>query len=200
VSGARGARGARHAGGAPAAPRVVTLTGPESTGKTTLAETIARAHGAPWSGEFSRTYLERRLAADPAASLGPDDVEAIARGQIAGEDAALADAVARDRPLVVRDTDLASTVVYARHYYGECPAWIVAVARARRAALYLLCAPDLPWTPDGIRDRPHARESLHAEFRAVLDELGCRYVEVRGSLAEREAIALGAVERMVDGV
>ena len=44
------------------------------------------------------------------------------------------------------DTDLVSTVVYSRHYYGDCPAWIEAAAVRRLADLYLLHDIDVPWT------------------------------------------------------
>ena len=167
------------------------LTGPESTGKTELARILARALDAPLSDEYAREYA----ASHPA--LGPDDVEPIARGQIANEDRARAEAEARRRPLVVHDTDLVSTVVYARHYYGDCPAWIVDAARARRADLYLLCAPDVPWADDPVRDRPEARDELFREFRETLDALGVTVAEIRGSWAERDAAARAAVEARV---
>jgi len=174
----------------PTTPTVVVLTGPECTGKTTLAEWIARAYDTACSPEYARAY------ADAHPILGADDVAPIARGQIASEDAAAAEAAAHGRPLVVRDTDLVSTVVYARHYYGACPSWIEDAARARRGALYLLCAPDVPWVADGVRDRPHARDAMLDEFRAALESLGGAYIEVRGTRAEREA----AVRQAVDGL
>jgi NadR type nicotinamide-nucleotide adenylyltransferase len=174
--------------------RAAVVTGPECTGKTTLAARLARAFDAPLSGEYARAYYDALLGTDSAAVLGARDVEPIARGQIAAEDAARREADARGRPLVVHDTDLASTVVYARHYYGACPPWIVAAARDRRADLYLLCAPDVPWLPDDVRDRPHARESMLAEFRAVLEELGAHVVDVTGDWQTREATALAVVE------
>ena len=174
-------------------PHVVVVTGPESTGKTTLALSLARAHDAPCSPEYSRIYYDERLAADPHATLDARDVEPIARGQIAVEDAARAEAVARGTAYVVHDTDLVSTVVYARHYYGDCPAWIVDAARARKGELYLLCAPDIAFEPDAVRDTPEARERLFDEFRATLDAFGCRVVEIRGERDAREAAALAAV-------
>jgi NadR type nicotinamide-nucleotide adenylyltransferase len=177
-------------------PHAVVVTGPESTGKTTLALTLARAYDAPCSPEYSRIYYDERLAADPRATLDARDVEPIARGQIAVEDAARAVAAVRGASCVVHDTDLVSTVVYARHYYGACPAWIVDAARARRAALYLLCVPDVPWIPDAQRDRPAQRDALFDEFRATLDALGCPILEIRGVWALRDARALDAVRAL----
>jgi NadR type nicotinamide-nucleotide adenylyltransferase len=168
--------------------RRVVLTGPECTGKTVLAAALARRLDAPLSDEYAREYAEAR-----GGALGPEDVEPIARGQMALEDRARAEAAARGRPLVVHDTDLVSTVVYARHYYGDCPAWIVDAARARTGELYLLCAPDIAFEPDVVRDTPAARERLFGAFRATLDAFGCRAVEIRGERDAREAAALAAV-------
>jgi NadR type nicotinamide-nucleotide adenylyltransferase len=161
----------------------IVLTGPESTGKTTLARTLAQRFRAPWLPEASRLYAE-----EVKRELAAADAEPIAQRAIAAEDAALAS----DPPLLILDTDLISTVVYVRHYYGPCPAWIEDAARGRRGDLYLLCVPDLPWTADGIRDRPAQRRELFDLFEDALREFGCVYVEVSGTGAARERAALSA--------
>jgi len=99
--------------------------------------------------------------------------------------------------LVVRDTDLHSTAVYSRHYYGACPDWVSRSAAERTGDLYLLLAPDVPWVPDGLqRDRPddHARAQIHALFRDALEAAGARVVEITGSWPERESRAVAAID------
>jgi nicotinamide riboside kinase len=96
-------------------------------------------------------------------------------------------------PVVLLDQDLFSTAVYARHYYGDCLHWIERLAAERRGDLYLLCAPDLPWESDGVRDRPAAREEIHALFAAALSAAGARIAHVTGVGAAREAVAAAAV-------
>lgn len=174
----------------PDRPLTVVLTGSESTGKTRLAEGLAARYAAPWSPEFAREYLERKRAPLVAA-----DVEPIARGQIAGEDAA----AARAGRLLLKDTDLVSTVVYARHYYGACPAWIAEAARQRRGDLYLLHHPDVPWIDDGVHDRPDRREEIHGLFVAALDAFGLRRVDVRGPWDQRRALAAAAIDALLAG-
>ena len=161
----------------------IVLTGPESTGKTTLASALARSFGAPWLPEASRGFAE-----EVNRELTAADAETIATRVIRAEDAALAE----HPPLLVLDTDLISTVVFARHYYGACPAWIEAAARARRGDLYLLCAPDLPWTADGVRDRPSHREEMFALFAGALQEFGCASAGVSGMGPAREHTALAS--------
>ena len=101
-----------------------------------------------------------------------------------------------DWPPLVFDTDLVSTTVYADHYYGECPAWIMAAARERLATLYLLCEPDLPWTADGVRDQPAARDRLHAAFRDRLLDFGAHVAPVRGIGGARLSCALDALDAL----
>lgn len=157
--------------------RRVTLIGPESTGKTELARKLSRELGVDWSPEYAREYAEARNN-----DLCVNDVEPIARGQIANLDRCAT-------PIVLHDTDLLSTVVYARHYYGSCPQWIEDEARARRADLYLLLDTDVEWIADLARDAgDHAtREDLFDAFRAVLDEFETEWVIVSGDWPEREA-------------
>jgi nicotinamide riboside kinase len=165
----------------------IVLTGPESTGKTTLARALAAELQAPCVPEASRLLAE----AMAPASLSAATVEPIARLAMRMADEALAHAPA----LAVFDTDLVSTVVYARHYYGSCPEWIVEEARHRRAECYLLCLPDLPWVADGVRDQPTARESLLTSFRAVLREIEADAVEIHGVGDARLSAARAAVPR-----
>lgn len=172
-----------------AATRRVVLIGPESSGKTTMAAELAAAFGAPWTPESARLIAESSPVALSAATIEP-----IARRCMALE----AEALTTHPPLLIRDTDLVSTVVYARHYYGGCPAWIEEEARTRLGDLYLLCAPDLPWTADGIRDRPDSRESLFEDFRRELDRLGAPVVVIRGTGAARRASARQAVHEFLE--
>jgi NadR type nicotinamide-nucleotide adenylyltransferase len=150
------------------------LIGPESTGKSELAQRLSRELGVPWIREFAREYVER-----VDRELTAEDVEPIARGQIANEDAV--------RGAAILDTDLVSTVVYARHYYGASPEWIEREAKARRADLYLLLDTDLPWKADAARDAadPGVREDLFDAFRGALEELECAFRIVSGGWEER---------------
>lgn len=163
----------------------VVLTGSESTGKTELAARLGAHFRAPVSTEFVRGY---------AAKLGRDlafpDHGIIAHGQMAAED----EAIARASDLVLLDTDLVSTAVYTKDYFGYCPPWIDEEARKRVGDLYLLLRPDIPWIPDGIRDREHHRDEMHALFRDKLAELGVRFVEIGGAREERFAAAVQAIE------
>jgi NadR type nicotinamide-nucleotide adenylyltransferase len=162
----------------------VCLTGPESTGKTELAEVLGRHFGVEVVPEFARTY-----ALEHGHDLTYEDCEPIARGGLANIDGAAERAIL--------DTDLISTVVYSRYYYGRCPEWVVEEARRRRADLYLLMDTDIEWLPDPARDAGgDTREDLFDAFRAAMDEFEVKFVIVSGSGEERLARAVQAVEAM----
>ena len=170
-----------------AGPLVVVVTGSECTGKTTLAGDLAAHFGARTSPEYVREYLDRK-----AGPLGATDVSPIAHGQVRVEDEAISSA----QRLIIKDTDLVSTVVYSRHYYGECPAWIADTAKQRHADLYLLLRPDVPWLADGLqRDRPEDRAYMHGLFRRELDASGARVVDIAGSWDDRLKTAIAAVAK-----
>lgn len=168
-------------------PRIV-VTGSESTGKTTLAAAIASRLATIWVPEYSRTFAEQSVF-----PLSVATVEPIARGQVAAEDSAEVMAQSAGHGVLVLDTDLVSTTVYAEHYYGSCPAWVVAEARERMGDLYLLCDIDLPWVRDGVRDQATPRAVLHRRFIDRLAAFGARVAPVAGEGDNRLLVAGEAI-------
>ena len=172
----------------------VVLIGSESTGKTTLAERLARHYGVSWVPEFVRDY-----AIAKGAPLEASDVEAIASGQLTREDELRARAAALDEHLLIGDTDLLSTAVYAAHYYGRAPDWVVEAARLRSPDLYLLMDIDLPWVADPQRDRGHRRPEMHALFRSAVEGSGAPFVVISGDPDGRFAAAHTAIDALLRG-
>jgi len=168
----------------------VVLIGPECTGKTWLARELAEHYQVPWSPEFARAFVEEH-----PRPVTYEDVEAIGLGQLEGERRAVAAARRARSRLVIHDTDLVSTMVYSRHYYGDCPAWIVQRAMERRAGLYLLHEIDVPWSPDGYqRAEPERREALRDRFHATLLYLGVPVAMIAGAWSERRRRAVAAID------
>lgn len=163
----------------------VVLTGSESTGKSSLAWRLAKHYDADYVPEFVRGYAEKKSGVLSFADHGP-----IARGQIAIED----EHIASGKPLLIQDTDLLSTVVYCGHYFGQCPRWIADAAHQRRPDLYLLCEIDVPWMPDGVRDRGHRREEMQTLFRDAVVASKVPFAVVTGEGEERLTRATEAIE------
>lgn len=168
----------------------ISLTGPESTGKSTLAAQLAAHYGAASVPEYARQYLE---AHGPRYTL--PDLEAIARGQLAAEDAAPTPPAG----LLFCDTDLLVVKIWAEHAFGTCPAWVLRELARPRYALTLLLGVDLPWAPDPLREHPAPaqRQYFYARYRAELQARRWPFVEISGAPAQRLAQARAAVEALL---
>ncbi len=165
----------------------VVLIGAESTGKSTLAAALSDALQIPCTTEYVRDYvarLERPLAAH--------DLDPIARGQLAEEDRF------PRAPVVLHDTNLLSTLLYARHYFQASQPWLEQALAAREYALYLFCQPDIPWVADpGQREGPQVRAQLHAVFEAELARRNLPTVPIAGPHEVRLRAARDAIDAVV---
>ena len=171
--------------------RRIVVTGPESTGKTILARRLAEHFATSWVPEYARAFLDDKHAGGvvPSPPCDASDIPEIARGQIASEDAAARSA----NRLLVCDTDLYVTRLYAEEYFEACPSWIRQAASSRRYALHLLLDADVPWVEDAQRDRPRLRQELLARLRLMLEQDGRAYVLISGSWGDRFERASAAV-------
>ncbi|MGI4824357.1 MAG: AAA family ATPase [Janthinobacterium lividum] len=167
--------------------RRISLTGPESTGKSTLAAQLAAHYGTVFVPEVARTYLEEN---GPQYTLA--DLEAIAHGQLDAEEAAAAQA----NQLLFCDTDLLVIKIWAENAFGTCPAWVLAELAQPRYALTLLLGIDLPWEADPLREHPEPaqRQHFYNLYRAELQARRWPFVEVSGSPAQRLALACAAID------
>jgi len=168
--------------------RRVALVGAESTGKTTLAQALAAHFATVWVPEFARDYL---LAHGGIATEA--DMPLIAQGQAAAEEQLARDA----NRLLICDTNVLTTQLWYEHYFGAPPAALRQLAAERTAHLYLLCAPDVPWVPDALRDSPAERGWFHQRFQQELGQQGLRYITLSGPFAGRLAPALAAVATLL---
>ncbi len=167
-----------------AEPFIVCLTGAESTGKTTLATSLANHYGARLVPEAARRHLV------PHRPYGPEEVLAIARAQVLLEREAL-----RGSPgLVVCDTDLLVIQVWWQVKFGPLPEELSAALTGRSARAYLLTRPDIPWMPDPLRESGGERSDLHRRYQRTLADGPHPYVELGGSLDDR----LAAARRQID--
>ena len=167
----------------------VVLIGAESTGKTTLAERLAAHYETVWVPEYLRDFVEQK-----GALPEPSDSRLITQGHLAQE-AAFAPHAHR---ILFLDTDLISTCVYHRYYFGTALPWLERLSADHCADLYLLTDTDIPWTPDpGQRDGPAIRAALHTLFRDELQARGVAFVLVSGSVEKRMETAVRAIDALL---
>ncbi|OWP61411.1 ATPase [Hymenobacter amundsenii] len=171
----------------------VALTGPESTGKTTLSSLLADHYHTVWVPEYARAYLTER---GPQYALS--DLEEMARGQLAAEEAAIREAARRGRPVVFCDTDLLVIKIWSEHSFGYCPDWILRRIEQQRYDLVLLLNVDMPWQPDPLREHPHHRAHFYALYQRELHGQLSNFAEISGPPAERLEQACFHVDMLLD--
>ncbi|WP_273444188.1 ATP-binding protein [Neolewinella agarilytica] len=129
----------------------ILITGPESSGKTTLARDLAFALDGLYVEEAARAYLLERNGDYSAA-----DLPAIWQKQKEAEDAARATSAS----FVICDTGPEVIRIWAEVKYGSCPEEVLHATKTRHYDLILLCYPDLPWEEDSLREAPEANDRL----------------------------------------
>ncbi|GAB1540225.1 nicotinamide-nucleotide adenylyltransferase [Scytonema sp. NUACC21] len=168
--------------------RRICIFGPESTGKSTLAQNLAAYYNTVCVGEYARGLLDFK-----GGKCDFEDIPKIARGQIASEDALARQA----NRLLFCDTDLITTTIWSDVLFGECPKWIHDEANRRQYDLYLMLDVDVPWVDDNQRYLAHMRESFRDRCIQELESRGRRFVIIRGSWEERFQTSITAVDRIL---
>ncbi|MEM8969377.1 MAG: ATP-binding protein [Bacteroidota bacterium] len=164
----------------------VVTTGPESSGKTTLAKALAKYYQVAWVSEYSRDYLN-----DLGRDYQEKDLLEIAKGQIQREDEA-----SKDKPdLLICDTSLVVIEVWGEYCYGRCHPWILEQIEQRPVDLYLLCVPDIPWEADPLRENPTDRDELFKFYERAL--VGKPNLIIQGNPSARLAQATNTIDRLL---
>lgn len=150
----------------------IAIVGPESTGKSTLAEQLARHYQTEFVPEYAREYIGKL-----SRPYNIDDIVAISKGQMEWEDKGALKA----NKILICDTNLIVTKIWAEHAYHTCPEWISETIKKRTYHLYLLTTPDIPWEADLQREHPHLREYLFDKYVSALKEQPVPYKVITGT-------------------
>jgi HTH-type transcriptional regulator, transcriptional repressor of NAD biosynthesis genes len=164
----------------------VTLFGAESSGKTTLANELARHFQTVVAPEYGRLYTETH--GQDASSA--EDMLKIAKGHLA----ARAEAASRANRVLIEDTDPVLTAIWSDTLAGTRDPWFDRFTDY--PDLYLFCDIDLPWVEDGTRyfRDPEDRRKFHLACERELEARRLPYVRIQGTPEVRRARAILAVE------
>lgn len=154
----------------------ILITGPESTGKSSLAKALAESCNTRWVPEYARLWLEQN-----GADYQEGDLLQIAKGQLHLEDFHAAHA----NEYLFCDTGMLVMKVWSEFKYGRCHPWILDQWAKRSYDYYLLCGIDTPWEADPFRENQNERAELFAMYQAELEVAGKQYITLIGSLRER---------------
>ncbi len=142
------------------------MTGPESSGKTTLCRQLSNHFNISFAKEFARSYIDSL-----ERSYIMDDLLVIAREQLESE-----------FNFQILDTDLITIKIWSEYKYGKCDKWILDQIEKQKSEkrFYLLCSPDIPWEADNQRKNPNDRKKLFEIYKNELENLKHKYFIVDG--------------------
>lgn len=166
----------------------IVLTGPESSGKTTLAKTLAEHYQTLWVPEYARDYLKSK-----ELNYNFEDLEQIAKGQLALEDAC---AIKANR-LIFCDTALFVMKVWSEYRFGKCAPWILNQLQERTYHLYLLCSPDISWEYDPLRQNADNRNELFQIYEKELKAYQQQFIYLEGDLSKRCQKAIETIDTLL---
>ncbi|MBV9986809.1 MAG: ATP-binding protein [Chitinophagaceae bacterium] len=191
----------------------IVIIGPESTGKSTLCESLAQHYRMQWCPEFAREYLLTH-----GKTYDFEDLLDIAKGQLALEDEYTAMVksqwakvdeqlsinphileTSRHAPMLFIDTDMYVMKVWCEYVFGRCHQFILDQIVERKYDLYLLCNTDLPWVKDELREYPDEanRKELFQIYKDLLINQSVPWAEISGSDDDRLILAINAVEEFL---
>ncbi len=152
----------------------IAITGPESSGKTTIAKLLAEELNACYIPEFAREYLENL---DRSYTI--KDLDEIAQGQVDRWNDA-----PKDKSLVC-DTELIVVKIWSEFKYSKVSDNILELLDKQRFDIYFLCRPDIPWEPDALRENPDDRDVLFEMYVKELESRKLPFVILEGTIELR---------------
>ena len=162
----------------------VAITGPESSGKTTLTKALAEAVNWTPIYEFSRKYLS-----ETDGKYEFDDLEKIAEGHY--------QQILSFPGNVVVDTDFIVMKVWSDVRFGITAERIQELIVKDLFDLHIVCMPDIPWEPDPLRENPEDRDVLLDHYLRELKNSRKLFVCVSGTHQERMNKALKEISKLL---
>ena len=148
----------------------LVLTGPECSGKTTLATQLAEHYGVSIAPEPAREHFQPEQVYQPWICRSSQLLSAVWE-------------INASPKLQVLDTDLQNIYLWWQEKFGPAPTTLqrcYADYSSQRDRIYLLCRPDIPWEFDPLRENPWDRDRLYQLYRDDLTARKLTYGVIEG--------------------
>jgi nicotinamide riboside kinase len=156
----------------------ISITGPESSGKTTLAFALSKHLGIPVVEEYARHWLNERNG-----QYTKQDLDTMAQGQYDWTHNPSCSSI-------ISDTDLFVFDIWSTEKYGAPSNLITSLTEQQNFHCYFLCKPDIPWEPDPLREHPKDRQRLFEQYHILLQKKSLPFCILEGSIEQRIAAGI----------
>jgi NadR type nicotinamide-nucleotide adenylyltransferase len=167
----------------------IVVLGPESTGKSSLCEALAKHYKTNWCPEYARQYLSEN-----GTKYSYENLLTIAKGQLDNEE----EYVQKTKNLLIIDTDMYVMKAWCEYVFNNCHPFILEKINERKYDAYLLCDIDLPWTADEMREYPNEgpRKELFTIYKEMLMNQKTPWGIVSGTGVERTQNAIALIAKL----
>ena len=164
----------------------IIFTGPESSGKSTIAQRIANYFSANYQAEYAREFLNQT-----AGNYKYEDLDRIAIEQEKRWKSF------ETGILQICDTDYLVLKIWSTYKFGKVSPLLERGFQLQTCEHYFLCFPDIPWEPDPLRENEHERHELLLMYQAELEVANVSYSILKGNEEERFFACKAWIEKLI---
>lgn len=158
----------------------IAFTGPESSGKTTMAMWASEYLSCEMISEYAREYLSGKT------HYTIDDLNKIAKEQFKRN---------ASSGTLILDTEMLVMKIWCEEKYNTCSKHISSLLMNQNIEFYFLCKPDIPWVDDPLRENANDRVRLFDLYEKNLNEQGFDFLVLKGSLEERKQTIIKILQK-----
>ena len=151
----------------------IAFTGPECSGKSTMAKWLADEYSLKIVEEYAREYLQKKKG------YSIHDLDVIAAEQFVRNSS--------QGPLIA-DTEMLVLKIWSEEKYQRVSKNILQLLKQQEFDFYFLCKPDFNWVSDPLRENALDRERLFDLYEESLKKHKYPYCLLSGPEVERKEI------------
>jgi len=151
----------------------IAFTGPECSGKSTMAKWLADEYSLKIVEEYAREYLQKKKG------YSIHDLDVIAAEQFVRNSS--------QGPLIA-DTEMLVLKIWSEEKYQRVSKNILQLLKQQEFDFYFLCKPDFNWVSDPLRENALDRKRLFDLYEESLKKHKYPYCLLSGPEVERKEI------------
>tara|TARA_B100001173_G_scaffold128191_1_gene111245 strand:- start:586 stop:1086 length:501 start_codon:yes stop_codon:yes gene_type:complete len=163
----------------------ISIIGPESSGKTTLAHSLSKLLKENFVEEYARYYVNK----NKNYTISSLDIIAQKQSQ------RIEEKKTKVKKFLISDTSIIDILIWSEFKYNQCSQKIIQMTKNELFDCYLLCKPDFPWVKDPLRENPKRRTKIFNLFKYHLNQKKAKYKVIEGNHLNRLLTSLNFIKK-----